>query len=140
MAAFFLLTCRSYGALEWLPFLSSSTNMWLLQSFGWLYFFFYSNDEFEIMKVDIEMCKQSGCDGVVIGLLKEDGSVDKKRCRELVALAFPLSVTFHRAFDRTKDPFRALEDIIETGCGRILTSGQQPKAVDGVQIIKELIA
>ena len=102
--------------------------------------FFYSDDEFEIMKADIEMCKQSGCDGVVIGLLKKDGSVDKKRCRELVVLAYPLGVTFHRAFDRTKDPFRALEDIIETGCERILTSGQQPKAVDGVQIIKELIA
>ena len=102
--------------------------------------FFYSDDEFEIMKEDIEMCRQSGCDGVVIGLLKKDGSVDKKRCRELVVLAYPLGVTFHRAFDRTKDPFRALEEIIETGCERILTSGQQPKAVDGVQIIKELIA
>ena len=55
-------------------------------------------------------------------------------------MAYPLGVTFHRAFDRTKDPFRALEDIIETGCERILTSGQQPKAVDGAQIIKELIA
>ena len=86
------------------------------------------------------MCRQYGCDGVVIGLLKKDGSVDKKRCRELVVLAYPLGVTFHRAFDRTKDPFRALEDIIETGCERILTSGQQPKAVDGAQIIKELIA
>ena len=101
--------------------------------------FFYSDEEFEIMKADIEMCKQSGCDGVVIGLLKKDGSVDKKRCRELVALAYPLGVTFHRAFDRTKDPFAALEDIIETGCERILTSGQQPKAVDGAHIIKELI-
>jgi len=71
--------------------------------------------------------------------LKKNGSIDKKRCRELVALAYPLGVTFHRAFDRTKEPFRALEDIIETGCERILTSGQQPKAVDGAQIIKELI-
>ena len=85
--------------------------------------FFYSGDEFEIMKEDIKMCRQLGCDGIVIGLLKKDGSVDKKRCRELVVLAYPLGVTFHRAFDRTKDPFRALEDIIETGCERILTSG-----------------
>lgn len=102
--------------------------------------FFYSNDEFEIMKADIEMCKQCGCDGVVAGLLKKDGNVDKKRCVELVALAYPLGVTFHRAFDRAKDPFSALEDIIETGCERILTSGQHPTAVEGVQLIKELVS
>ena len=101
--------------------------------------FLYSDDEFAIMKADIEMSKQSGCDGVVIGLLKKDGSVNKKKCRELVVLAYPLGVTFHRAFDRAKDPFQSLEDIIEIGCERILTSGQQPKAVDGIQIIKELI-
>jgi len=101
--------------------------------------FMYSDDEFEIMKTDIEMCRQHGCDGVVIGLLKKDGTIDKKRCSELISLAYPLGVTFHRAFDRAKDPFRALEDVIETGCERILTSGQRPKAVDGAQIIKELI-
>ena len=102
--------------------------------------FFYSDDEFKIMKADIRMCKQSGCDGIVIGLLKNDGNIDKKRCGELVALAYPLAVTFHRAFDRTRDPFIALEDIIETGCERILTSGLQPKAINGAPIIKELIA
>lgn len=101
--------------------------------------FFYSDDEFGIMKADIKMCKQCGCDGVVIGLLKKDGSVDKQRCRELVDLAYPLGVTFHRAFDRTKNPFSALEDIIEIGCERVLTSGQQPKAIEGAQVIKELI-
>ena len=101
--------------------------------------FLYSDDEFEIMKTDIELCRQSGCNGIVTGILKKDGSVDKKRCRELVDLAYPLGVTFHRAFDRTKDPFKALEDVIESGCERILTSGQQPKAVNGVQIITELI-
>ena len=101
--------------------------------------FMYSDDEFEIMKTDIEMCRQCGCDGVVIGLLKKDGTIDKKRCTELIALAYPLGVTFHRAFDRAKDPLSTLEDIIETGCERILTSGQRPKAIDGAQIIKELI-
>ena len=101
--------------------------------------FLYSDDEFEIMKTDIELCRQSGCNGIVTGILKKDGSVDQKRCRELVDLAYPLGVTFHRAFDRTKDPFKALEDVIECGCERILTSGQQPKAVNGVQIITELI-
>lgn len=101
--------------------------------------FIYSDDEFEIMKTDVKTCRQSGCDGIVTGLLKTDGTIDKKRCSELVDLAYPLGVTFHRAFDRSQDPFRALEDIIETGCERLLTSGQRPKAVDGAQIIKELI-
>lgn len=101
--------------------------------------FFYSNDDFEIMKADIEICKQYGCDGVVIGLLKKDGTIDKARGGELVDLAYPLGVTFHRAFDRTRDPFIALEDIIETGCERILTSGLQPKATGGISTIKELI-
>jgi len=101
--------------------------------------FMYSDDEFEIMKTDIEMCRQYGCDGIVIGLLKKDGTIDKKRCSELIDTAYPLGVTFHRAFDRAKDPSRALEDVIETGCERILTSGQRPKAIDGAQIIKELI-
>jgi copper homeostasis protein len=102
--------------------------------------FLYSDDEFEIMKADIKICKELGCDGIVIGVLNKDGSIDKKRCQELVVLAYPLGVTFHRAFDRTNDPLKALEDIIEIGCERILTSGLQPKAADGTQIIKELIA
>ena len=102
--------------------------------------FLYSDDEFEIMKADIKICKELGCDGIVIGLLNKDGSIDKKRCQELVVLAYPLGVTFHRAFDRTNDPLKALEDIIEIGCERILTSGLQPKAADGTHIIKELIA
>lgn len=101
--------------------------------------FLYSDDEFEIMKRDIELCKQSGCDGVVLGMLTPDGNVDKKRCRQIVDYAYPLGVTFHRAFDRTKDPFKSMEDIIEMGCERILTSGQHPKAVDGMEIIKQLI-
>jgi copper homeostasis protein len=102
--------------------------------------FLYSDDEFEIMKADIKICKELGCDGIVIGVLNKDGSIDKKRCQELIVLAYPLGVTFHRAFDRTNDPLKALEDIIEIGCERILTSGLQPKAADGTQIIKELIA
>jgi copper homeostasis protein len=101
--------------------------------------FLYSSDEFEIMKHDIELCKKSGCDGVVFGILTPDGSVDKQRCSQLVDYAYPLGVTFHRAFDRTKDPFHAMEDVIETGCERILTSGQHPKAIDGMGIIKQLI-
>jgi copper homeostasis protein len=101
--------------------------------------FFYSDDEFEIMKIDVQLCKELGCDGVVIGMLTKDGRVDKKRCSTLVNLAYPLGVTFHRAFDRTEDPFEALEDIIEIGCERILTSGQKQNALEGAALIKQLI-
>ena len=101
--------------------------------------FLYSNDEFEIMKQDIKVCKDLGCDGIVLGILTPGGNVDKIRCRQLVDYAYPLGITFHRAFDRTKDAFRSIEDIIEIGCERILTSGQQPKAADGAELIKQLI-
>jgi copper homeostasis protein len=101
--------------------------------------FFYSDDEFEIMKTDVRLCKELNCDGVVIGMLTKDGRVDKKRCDMLLNLAYPLSVTFHRAFDRTEDPIEALEDIIEIGCERILTSGQKQNALEGAALIKQLI-
>ena len=101
--------------------------------------FFYSEDEFEIMKTDVKLCRQLGCDGVVIGMLTKDNTIDKKKCAHLVEYAYPLGVTFHRAFDRTADPFQALEDIIEVGCERILTSGQKPNAQEGAGLIKQLI-
>jgi len=101
--------------------------------------FLYSDLEFEIMKTDVQFCRELECNGVVIGLLKADGTVDKIRCQQLVDIAYPLEVTFHRAFDRTNDPFKALEDIIETGCARILTSGQKPYALEGAELIHALI-
>lgn len=101
--------------------------------------FFYSDAEFEIMKTDVQLCKKLGCDGVVIGMLHVDGSVDIGRCKQLVDLAYPLGVTFHRAFDRVKDPFKALDDIIAIGCERILTSGQKPTALEATELIAELI-
>jgi len=87
--------------------------------------FLYTKDEFEIMRNDIKLCKELGCEGIVIGLLNMDGTIDVTRTSELIELAYPLEVTFHRAFDRCKDPFAALEELIEIGCQRILTSGQQ---------------
>lgn len=101
--------------------------------------FLYSDDEFEIMKTDISTCKQLGCDGVVIGILNADGTIDKKRCSQLVSLAYPMGVTFHRAFDRTNNLQQALEDVIEIGCERILTSGGVPNAADGAETIAQLI-
>ena len=101
--------------------------------------FLYSNEEFEIMKSEIKLCKEFGCDGVVIGLLNADGTIDKKRTAALVSLAYPLEVTFHRAFDRVKDMYIALEDVIEAGCGRILTSGLFPTAEQGMGNLQKLV-
>lgn len=101
--------------------------------------FLYTNEEFEIMKTDIEICKSLKCDGVVIGLLTKDGEIDVDRTRELVKLAFPMNVTFHRAFDRCRDPFKALESIIETGCERILTSGLKSSAMEATELLKQLV-
>ena len=101
--------------------------------------FLYSDAEFEVMKTDVKICKELGCDGVVIGMLNADGSVDIEKCKQLVTLAYPMGVTFHRAFDRVSDASQALEDIIEIGCERILTSGLQPTALEAAKTIAALI-
>lgn len=100
--------------------------------------FLYTDEEFDIMKADVLLCKELGCDGVVIGLLQADGRIDVKRTHLLAELAYPLGVTFHRAFDRCLDPFEALEQLIGMGIERILTSGQQPTAPEGVDLIAQL--
>ena len=102
--------------------------------------FLYSEDEFAVMKKDVELCKELGFEGVVIGLLNADGTVDAARTKELVDTAYPMEVTFHRAFDRAADPMIAMETIISCGCNRILTSGQVPNAWDGKELIKQLVA
>ena len=101
--------------------------------------FLYTNAEFEIMKADVLLCKRSGCDGVVTGILTADGKVDKTRSRILVDLAYPMGVTFHRAFDRTENAFESLQDIIDCGFERILTSGQKNNAMEGSELIRKLI-
>jgi len=101
--------------------------------------FLYSEEEFEVMRKDVLLCKQLGFEGVVLGLLSADGTIDMNRTAALVDAAYPLEVTFHRAFDRVIDPFKALEAIINCGCQRILTSGLVPTAWDGKQLIKALI-
>ena len=101
--------------------------------------FCYSDIEYEVMKQDIEFCKQAGSDGVVIGILNPDGSIDVKRTSELVQLARPMSVTFHRAFDMVAYPFKALEEICAMQIDRILTSGLEKSAFEGAELIKELI-
>lgn len=101
--------------------------------------FLYNDEEFEVIKKDILLCKQLGFDGVVCGILQINGSIDKKRTAQLVEWAYPLEFTFHRAFDRCKEPLNALEDIIDCGCNRILTSGQVANVLDGKKLIKQLI-
>ncbi len=101
--------------------------------------FCYSEIEFAVMRYDVETAKQLGADGVVIGLLNPDGTVDKVRTAELIALARPLNVTFHRAFDMTCDPHQALEDLIELGVDRVLTTGQESTALEGLDLITALV-
>ncbi|MVN20495.1 copper homeostasis protein CutC [Mucilaginibacter arboris] len=100
--------------------------------------FLYSDLEAEIMKADILQCRQLGCDGVVFGMLTKEGRVDSKRCMELKQAAGNLGTTFHRAFDHCRDPFEALEEIIEMGFERILTSGQEVDALKGAPLIAKL--
>lgn len=101
--------------------------------------FLYTADEFDAMKEDIKLCKQLECDGVVFGLLNADGMVDKARTAALVELAYPMGVTFHRAFDRVRDAFGALDTLIDVGCERVLTSGLMPNVSGGKHLLKELV-
>ncbi len=101
--------------------------------------FCYSELEFEVMQRDIMQAKASGVNGVVLGILTADAAVDTVRTRELVALARPLDVTFHRAFDMTHDPYQALDALIALGVDRVLTSGQEASALDGLDLIADLV-
>lgn len=101
--------------------------------------FLYTKPEFAVMQQDILLCKTLGFPGIVMGALKKDGTIDGENISRLVELAYPMEVTFHRAFDRAAHPMESLEKIIECGCSRILTSGQQPNAHAGKTLIKELI-
>lgn len=101
--------------------------------------FVYSPSEVRTMISDIEFCRNAGVDGIVIGALTPEGNIDMDSCRRMVAAAGPLSVTFHRAFDVCLHPESALEQIIDLGCERLLTSGQQPKALAGASMIAGLV-
>ena len=100
--------------------------------------FLYTPLEVERMEEDIRMCRELGVDGVVIGCLKADGSLDLEANRRLKDAAGDMSVTFHRAFDRCADPRKALAELIAQRFDRILTSGQQPTALEGTPLLKEL--
>lgn len=101
--------------------------------------FVYSNDEVDCMVRDIEMCRALGADGVVLGALTPQGEIDLDACRRMVQAARGMQVTFHRAFDLCNRPLEALEQIIGLGCSRLLTSGQQESAEQGIGLIKQLV-
>ena len=100
--------------------------------------FLYDDDEFELMKRDIEYCKQIGVDSVVLGLLTASGEVDKERTKRLVEVAGDVKVCFHRAIDMTPDILEATQAIVDCGCRRVLTSGGFATAVEGIENIKQM--
>ena len=101
--------------------------------------FLYTADEFRTMQEDIRIMGQEGVNGVVFGLLTQNGHIDKERTRALVKLAHPMQVTFHRAIDMTADPERALEDVIACGVQRVLTSGGAPTAWAGRKRLQSMV-
>lgn len=100
--------------------------------------FTYSDDEFEIMKRDIQLCKDLGCSGIVSGVLNVDNTVDIQRTNELVELSSPLKFTFHRAFDWIPNPYESMEQLIQLNVDRILTSGQESSAEKGIFVLQQL--
>ena len=100
--------------------------------------FIYSHEEFELMKRDILKFKKMGCKGIVSGVLNDDNSIDIERTKELVELSRPLEFTFHRAFDVVSDPLKEIENLIKIDIDRVLTSGQKNKAIEGLELLKEL--
>ena len=100
--------------------------------------FCYTYEEFDIMKKDIQLCKNLGCAGIVSGVLNKDNTIDIERTKELVELSKPLQFTFHRAFDCVKNPKEALEKLVDLGVDRVLTSGLETTAEKGLNLLKQL--
>lgn len=101
--------------------------------------YYYNEDEYAIIRKDIEICRELGCDGVSVGAQTIGAEIDVEMLKRIVEWAGPMGVTCNRAFDGTPDPFKALEDIIQTGCERILTSGQKSAAPDAGALLGQLV-
>ncbi|XP_071947916.1 copper homeostasis protein cutC homolog [Antedon mediterranea] len=101
--------------------------------------FCYSNSELEVMRQDLLVTKDCGANGIVIGFLTRNGEIDIERCKEFISLSRPLEVTFSRAFDMVADPYRSLDVLIDLGFERVLTSGLDASALEGLPIIRKLI-
>jgi copper homeostasis protein len=130
-------TTPSYGSLKTLIHKTKTPVFPIIRPRGGD--FLYSDDEFDSMKSDLLLVKDLGYPGAVIGLLKKDGHIDIDRTAALVSIADNMEITFHRAFDRCIDPLKGLEDIIQTGCKRILTSGQVPHVSNALPLITQLV-
>lgn len=102
--------------------------------------YFYSDDEYDIIRKDIQACRELGCNGISVGTQTINAEIDKEWLKRIVDWAGPMGVTCNRAFDGTPDPFKALEDIIECGCERVLTSGQASAAPDAGETLGKLVA
>lgn len=102
--------------------------------------FCYSEEEFEVMRAEVQQAKKLGANGIVVGILDRNRKVDAKRTKELASLAYPLGVTFHRAFDETPNPMGALNDVVASGADILLTSGQGHSAMEGKELIRKLVA
>jgi copper homeostasis protein len=101
--------------------------------------FIYSQPEIAVMRHDIELVKTLGAAGVVLGVLTRDSMIDHDKTAELIALARPMFVTFHKAFDQTPDALEALDVLTTLGVERVLTSGGRPTAVEGIETLVQLV-
>ncbi len=101
--------------------------------------YLYNEDEYAIIRKDIQVCRELGCNGISVGTQRPDAEIDTEMLKRIVEWAGPMGVTCNRVFDCTPDPFRALEDIISTGCERILTSGQKSAAPDAAELLGQLV-
>ena len=101
--------------------------------------YLYDDDEFEIMRDDIALCKDLGCNGISVGVGTIDAEIDTERMKRIVEWAYPMGVTCNRVFDGTPDPFKSLEELIDCGCERVLTSGQKSAAPDAAELLQQLV-
>lgn len=101
--------------------------------------YFYNEEEYAIIKHDIQICRELGCNGISVGTQTIDAEIDTEWLKRIVEWAGPMSVTCNRAFDGTPDPFKSLEELIACGCQRVLTSGQKSAAPDAGQLLGELV-
>jgi len=100
--------------------------------------FIYNDQELEVMLDEVSWAKTCGAEGIVVGVLTSDNQVNIPAMKRIVQLSYPMEVTFHRAIDVVMDPLKSLEEIIDLGCTRILTSGQQSSCIDGKDLILQL--
>jgi len=130
-------TTSSYGSLLLMSQLTKHSIFPIIRPRGGD--FLYTDREFQVMQNDLMACQQLGFKGAVIGLLSADGNIDLKRTSALILAAGNMEISFHRAFDRCQDPFLAIEQLIDIGCKRILTSGQVPNVSNAIPMIQQLV-